>query len=94
MSGDLGKHYSVQAEKAQSGLHQIEEAILGLLQVFPDGLGNAEVAKELGLETSGASGQRNYLTWSVLQGMVARNILATIPRPKRTHQTLYVIKNE
>jgi hypothetical protein len=78
-------------EKAQFGRAQIEEAILELLQTKLEGLSNAEVATHLGLETGATSGQKNYLTWSILQGMVQRQLLATSAKPngqRGTHYTL------
>lgn len=57
---------------AQEGLRHIESAILMLLEAHPDGLRNSQVADELGLRSSIRDGQRNYLTYSVLGGLMAR----------------------
>lgn len=54
-------------EQAQQGRAMIENAILSLLATTEAGLSNAEIADQLGLKSSGKTGQRNYLTWSVLQ---------------------------
>ena len=51
---------------AQEGLKQIEEAILRLLAVNPQGLRNFEIADSLGLRSDSSGNQRNYLTYSVL----------------------------
>jgi hypothetical protein len=78
-------------EKAQSAREQMEEAIVELLQTKPEGLSNAEVAAYLGLETGVAGGQKNYLTWSILQGMVQRKLLSATAKPngkRGTHYTL------
>lgn len=55
---------------AQEGLRQIEEAILGLLTVNPQGLRNVEIADSLGLRSSSLGNQRNYLTYSVLGNLI------------------------
>ena len=57
---------------AQEGLRHIEDAILALLESRPAGLGNAQIADALGLRSSIRDGQRNYLTYSVLGGLMAR----------------------
>lgn len=57
---------------AQEGLRRIEDAILMLLESSPTGLGNAQIADSLGLRSSIRGGQRNYLTYSVLGGLMAR----------------------
>ena len=61
---------------AQEGLRHIESAILMLLDAHPDGLGNAQIADALGLRSSIRDGQRNYLTYSVLGGLMARGEVA------------------
>ena len=57
---------------AQEGLRHIEQAILMLLDAHPNGLRNAQIAEALGLRSSIRDGQRNYLTYSVLGGLMAR----------------------
>ena len=57
---------------AQEGLRHIESAILMLLDTHPAGLGNAQIADALGLRSSIRDGLRNYLTYSVLGGLMAR----------------------
>ena len=61
---------------AQEGLRHIESAILMLLEAHPDGLRNAQIADALGLRSSIRDGQRNYLTYSVLGGLMARGEVA------------------
>ncbi len=56
---------------AEEGLHQIEDAILELLQHNPQGLGNAQIADMLNLHSSVRGGRRNYLTYSILGGLLA-----------------------
>ncbi len=55
---------------AQEGLRHIEQAILMLLDAHPSGLGNSQIANALGLRSSFRGGQRNYLTYSVLGGLM------------------------
>ena len=55
---------------AQTGLRRIEDAILVLLHHNPQGLRNVQVADMLGLHSIVRGGQRNYLTYSVLGGLV------------------------
>ena len=57
---------------AQEGLRHIENAILSLLESNPDGLRNFQIADLLGLRSSFRDGQGNYLTYSVLGGLMAR----------------------
>ena len=61
---------------AQEGLRHIEHAILMLLEAHPDGLRNAQIADALGLRSSIRDGQRNYLTYSGLGGLMARGEVA------------------
>ena len=61
---------------AQEGLRHIEQAVLMLLEAHPDGLRNAQIADALGLRSSIRDGQRNYLTYSVLGGLMARGEVA------------------
>ena len=61
---------------AQEGLRHIESAILMLLDSHPAGLRNSQIADSLGLRSSIRDGQRNYLTYSVLGGLMARGKVA------------------
>lgn len=62
---------------AQAGLRHIEQAILMLLDAHPNGLRNSQIADLLSLRSSIRDGQRNYLTYSVLGGMMSRG--AVVP---------------
>ena len=66
---------SKQAAQAQAGVAQIEEAILSLLAEYEDGLINNEIARALGLESDFQGRQRNYLTYSVLGGMMKKGLI-------------------
>ena len=56
---------------AEEGLSQIENAILELLQYNPQGLRNVQIADMLHLHSSVRGGRRNYLTYSVIGGLLA-----------------------
>jgi len=51
---------------AQEGVEKIKAAIVSLLGKHPDGLTNAQVTQELGLQSDQNGKQINYLAWSVL----------------------------
>ena len=68
---------------AQEGLAHIERAILMLLEQHPQGLGNAQIAELLGLRSAIRGSQRNYLTYSVLGGLMARGMVAQDQQSKR-----------
>ena len=67
---------------AQEGLRHIEQAILMLLDTHPSGLRNSQIADALGLRSSIRDGQRNYLTYSVLGGLMARGEVVQDQRTK------------
>jgi hypothetical protein len=56
--------------QAQAGLKQLQEAILALLRRQPDGLRNAEIAEALSLRSDFRGRQKDYLTYSVLVGLI------------------------
>lgn len=57
-------------QKASEGREALEQAILSLLGEHKDGLINNEIARQLGLESDFNGRQRNYLTYSVLGGLL------------------------
>ena len=67
---------------AQEGLRHIEQAILMLLEANPQGLRNSRIADARGLGSSIRGGQRNYLTYSVLGGLMAREEVVQDPETK------------
>jgi hypothetical protein len=81
-------------EEAQEGLKKIESAILSLLANSQVGLTNSAIATELSLRTSGINGQKNYLTWSILQEMVRREVLTMEPSPQRKREIIYLVKEK
>ena len=60
-------------ELAQEGLLKIEDAIVRLLSRNPQGLGNSEIAGALNLTSDFRGNQRNYITYSVLGGLIAQD---------------------
>ncbi len=66
MTGDASRMLT------QEGLRHIEDAIMRLLAAHPQGLRNAQIADALGLRSSIHDRQRDYLTYSVLGGLMAR----------------------
>ena len=56
---------------AREGLRQIEDAVLELLQHNPQGLRNAQIADMLNMHSAVRGGRRNYLTYSILGGLLA-----------------------
>ncbi|MGN6329153.1 MAG: helix-turn-helix domain-containing protein [Rhodanobacter sp.] len=53
-------------KKANAALAILKEAILEHLANHPGGLGNSEIARDLGLESDFQGKQSNYLSWSVI----------------------------
>ena len=67
---------------AGDGLRRIEQAILDLLHQNPQGLRNVDVAATLSLYSTVRGGRKNYLTYSVLGGLVAKGTVAWDKRTK------------
>jgi len=59
-------------QQAQSARRELENSITEFLKTKPAGLTNSEIARELGLETDFEGRQKNYLTYSILGGLLAR----------------------
>ena len=78
MSGDAAARLL-----AQEGLRHIEDAILMVLESNPQGLGNAQIADLLDLRSSIRDRQRNYLTYSVLGGLMARGAVVQDSETRR-----------
>jgi hypothetical protein len=53
-------------EKASLGITALKEAVLQHLAGHPNGIGNSEIARDLGLESDFQGKQKNYLSWSIL----------------------------
>jgi hypothetical protein len=61
--------------RASEALAELERVILDYLKTRPTGAINNEIAKELGLESDFDGRQRNYLTYSLLGGLVRRGLV-------------------
>jgi uncharacterized protein len=70
-------------KQAQAGLKQIQDAIIALLKRLPDGLRNAEIADTLNLRSDIRGRQKDYLTYSVLGGLIHQGRVAWIQETKR-----------
>ena len=68
---------------AQAGLRIIECAIIDLLEHHPEGLGNAEIARSLGLQSDFRGSSRNFLTYSVLGGLLAQGRVTRDEKTKK-----------
>lgn len=69
-------------ESAQRGFHRIQDAVLSLLDANPQGLRNAEIAELLDLHSDFNGRQRDYLTYSVLGGLLDDGRVAWDQRTK------------
>ena len=78
MSGARG-HTSAKS-KATTGLALIKEAILDYLAGRKHGLRNADIARELGLESDHEGHQKDYLTYSVLGLLLKQHEVEKIRR--------------
>ena len=63
------------SEKAAKARAELEEAILEYLEQHPEGAINNQIARDLGLESDFAGRQKNYLSYSVLGGLVERGLV-------------------
>ena len=57
-------------ERSDKAVGELKQAVLDLLQAHPQGLGNSQIAKELGLFSSPGSVQRNWVTWWLVSQLV------------------------
>lgn len=59
-------------ERAQLGLDMIKAAVIELAKANPDGITNADAAKNLGLQSDYQGGSKDYLSFSIL-GILLRD---------------------
>ena len=57
-------------ERSIAARVELEACIVELLGYYPNGLGNAEIAKKLCLESDFRGRSKNYLTYSLLGGLL------------------------
>lgn len=74
---------------ATNGYKAIENSIKRLLNNHTEGLTNTEIADILGLNSSIDGEMKNYLTYSVLGNMMAKN---TVEKIKIGAKTVYKLK--
>jgi hypothetical protein len=63
------------SERAANARAELERAILDYLEAHPEGAINNQIARDLGLESDFAGRQKNYLSYSVLGGLMARGLV-------------------
>lgn len=63
------------SEKAAKAREAMEEAILEYLRLHPEGAINNQIARDLGLESDFDGRQKNYLTYSLLGGLMSRGLV-------------------
>jgi hypothetical protein len=63
------------SEKAAKARAELEDAILEYLKARPEGAINNQIARDLGLESDFAGRQKNYLTYSLLGGLMTRGLV-------------------
>jgi hypothetical protein len=83
----VGQNFIPAKAKAAMGLALIKEAILDHLEAHSDGLRNADLAHDLGLESDHEGQQKDYLTYSVL-GLLLKE--CQVEKVKRAAKTYYV----
>lgn len=70
-------------ERSDRAIDELKQAVMDLLDLHPDGLGNSQIAQALGLYSPTGGTQRNRLTWWLLSQLVenARVTKSNGPRP-------------
>ncbi len=63
VGGDMNKKAKV---KAQKGLLLLKEAVLEIVEQYPDGIGNSDIARILCIESDYQERSINYLSYSIL----------------------------
>ena len=82
-----GQNFIPVKQKAAMGLALIKEAMLEHLEAHRDGLRNADLARDLGLESDHEGSQKDYLTYSIL-GLLLRE--CQVEKVKRGAKAYYV----
>ncbi|MDQ1094347.1 hypothetical protein QE400_003760 [Xanthomonas sacchari] len=54
------------ADRAANALDSLKLVILEYLEKHPNGVGNSQLARDLGLESDFQGRQKNYLSWAVI----------------------------
>jgi hypothetical protein len=82
-----GQHFIPVKQKATMGLALIKEAMLDHLEAHKEGLRNADLARDLGLDSDHEGQQKDYLTYSIL-GLLLKE--CQVDKIKRGARTYYV----
>lgn len=83
-----GQNFIPVRQKATMGLALIKEAILEHLEGNKEGLRNADLARDLGLESDHDGQQKDYLTYSIL-GLLLKE--CQVEKIKRGTKTFYML---
>lgn len=83
----VGQNFIPVKQKATMGLALIKEAMLDHLEGHKEGLRNADIARDLGLESDHEGQQKDYLTYSIL-GLLLKE--CQVGKVKRGAKTYYV----
>ncbi|MFW1676522.1 LEM-3-like GIY-YIG domain-containing protein [Pontibacter sp. JAM-7] len=75
-------------ERAQMGLEFLKSAVMELAKANPNGIGNADAAKYLGLQSDYGGGSKDYLSYSIL------GILMNEGKIERTDKKKHIAINE
>ena len=60
-------------QKAERGLRLVQDAVLDLLSEHREGLTNAQIANELGLQSDYEGHLQGYLSWAVMGLLLSAN---------------------
>lgn len=63
------------SDRARAARLELEQAILDYLRSHPDGAINNQIARDLHLESDFAGRQKNYLSYSLLGGLLKRGLV-------------------
>jgi hypothetical protein len=80
-----GQNFIPVKQKATMGLALIKEAILDHLEAHKEGLRNADLARDLGLESDHDGQQKDYLTYAILGLLLKERRVDNIKRGAKTY---------
>jgi hypothetical protein len=72
---EIGAFAMKPSERAAKARIELEGAILDYLEAHPDGAINSQIARDLGLESDFGGRQKNYLSYSILGGLMTRGLV-------------------
>jgi hypothetical protein len=71
------------SNKAQAALAHLEEAVVEILRLNPEGMTNAEIARQLGIETGETGEHRNMLSWSIVGRLIHSGKVERVSRGRK-----------